>query len=131
MRSNLSANEWLTVLYTAYYMESTLLLRRAMKVLESDPIMTGFPRLDVAQSISDVDWYKKSIFELATRKHPLNLAESEKLGMEMVVKVNDARSKWRDIKPRSIKDANANNIAEREIYGYIVELFKPEIDYLQ
>lgn len=112
-------------------MESTLLLRRAMKVLESDPIMTGFPRLDVAQSIGDVDWYKKSIFELATRKHPLDLAESEKLGMEIVVKVNDARSKWRDIRPRWMKDDNANTNAEREMYEYIVELFKPEINYLQ
>lgn len=108
-------------------MESTSLLRRAMKLLESDPIMIGFPRLDAAQSISDVKWYKKSIFELATRFQPLTLAESEKLGMEMVVKVNDARSKWRDIRSRWIKDATKS---ETEMYEYIVELFKPEIDYL-
>lgn len=99
-----------------------------MKILESDPIMSGFPRLEFALSISDVHWYKKSIFELATRVQPLTLAESEKLGMEIVVKINDARSKWRDINPwgPAVKERNK----EKELYEYIVKLFKPEIDDL-
>ena len=100
----------------------TEMLEKAIARLEDDPAVTGMLRLRYATMLGSVTWYVRGICDLASRKAPLTLEESNRLGMETVVKVNAMRSKWHDLSANRPKSSRLRY----EMIGLIIEDFMQE-----
>ena len=121
-QDKLSVEVWRKVLTVASRFGFTEMLEKAIARLEDDPAVTGMLRLRYAKMLGSVTWYVRGICDLASRKAPLTLEESNRLGMETVVKVNAMRSKWHDLSANRPKSSRLRY----EMIGLIIEDFMQE-----
>ena len=115
-------NEWIIVFKVASRLRFNDFMVRAMEQLEYSEGMIGFPRMICGILANSPQWLLKGACELSVRPAALDLEESKVLGMELSVKINDARNYWHLHEYRGKHDYSFGTPPKKSLQKYVQRL---------